>query len=63
MSILILTGEMDSDVRPDLKADLLRLIPTARHVDMRGVGHAPYFEAPDTYSDLIERFLSEDQHE
>jgi pimeloyl-ACP methyl ester carboxylesterase len=63
MPVLILTGETDSDVRPDLKADLLRLTPTARHVEMLGVGHAPYFEAPDTYSDLIESFLSEDRHE
>jgi pimeloyl-ACP methyl ester carboxylesterase len=63
MPILILTGEMDDDVRPDLKADLLRRTPMARHVEMQGVGHAPYFEAPDTYSDLIESFLSEHQHE
>ena len=63
MPILILTGERDDDVRPDLKADLLRRTPMARHVEMPGVGHAPYFEAPDTYSDLIESFLSEDQHE
>jgi pimeloyl-ACP methyl ester carboxylesterase len=57
--ILILTGEMDADVRPDLKADLLRLTPMTRHVEMRGVGHAPYFEAPDDYSSLVESFLSE----
>jgi pimeloyl-ACP methyl ester carboxylesterase len=63
MPILILTGEMDEDVRPDLKADLLRRTPMARHVEMQGVGHAPYFEAPDTYSGLIESFLSEGQHQ
>src|SRR3984957_13985651 len=56
--ILILTGEMDTDVRPDLKADLLRLAPVTRHVEMPGLGHAPYFEAPDYYSGLIEDFLS-----
>lgn len=59
MSILVLTGERDLDVRPDLKADLVRLTPTARHVEMPGVGHAPYLEAPSDYSGLIEDFLSE----
>jgi pimeloyl-ACP methyl ester carboxylesterase len=59
MSTLILTGEMDTDLQPNLKADLLRLTPTARHVEMPGLAHAPYFEAPDYYSALIAGFLSE----
>jgi pimeloyl-ACP methyl ester carboxylesterase len=58
MPILVLTGEMDSDVQPHLKADLLRLAPITRHVEMPGLGHAPYFEAPDYYTNLIEDFLS-----
>lgn len=58
MPILILTGEMDTDVQPNLKADLLRLAPITRHVEMPGLGHAPYFEAPDYYNKLIEDFLS-----
>ena len=60
MPILILTGAMDTDIRPDLKADLLRLTPATKHVEMPGVGHAPYFEAPKYYSRLIESFLSEE---
>jgi pimeloyl-ACP methyl ester carboxylesterase len=60
MPVLILTGEMDRYVRPDLKADLLRLTPAARHVEIPGVRHAPYFEAPRDYSDLIKSFLSEE---
>jgi pimeloyl-ACP methyl ester carboxylesterase len=63
MPILILTGEMDTDVRPDLKAELLSLTPTTRHVEIPGVGHAPYSEAPQYYSCLIERFLSKEQHQ
>lgn len=63
MPILVLTGETDADVRPDLKADLLRLTPMTRHVEIPGVGHAPYFEAPDCYSGLVESFLSEAQPE
>jgi pimeloyl-ACP methyl ester carboxylesterase len=60
MPTLILTGEMDTDIQPNLKADVLRLTPMARHVEMPGLGHAPYFEAPDYYSNLIEGFLSEE---
>jgi pimeloyl-ACP methyl ester carboxylesterase len=63
MPILVLTGETDTDVRPDLKAELLRLTPMARHVEMPGVGHAPYLEMPCSYSKLIEGFLSEEQQE
>jgi pimeloyl-ACP methyl ester carboxylesterase len=59
MPVLILTGEMDRDVRPNLKADLLRLTPMTRHVEMPGLAHAPYFEAPDYYNSLIEGFLRE----
>jgi pimeloyl-ACP methyl ester carboxylesterase len=59
MSTLILTGEMDSDLQPNLKADLLKLTPAARHVEMPGLAHAPYLEAPDYYSGLIGSFLSE----
>ena len=58
MPILVLTGEMDSDVQPHLKADLLRLAPITRHVEMPRLGHAPYFQAPDYYNSLIEDFLS-----
>jgi len=60
MPVLILTGEMDTDVRPNLKADLLRLTPAARHIEMPGLGHAPYFQAPDYYGNLIESFMSEE---
>jgi pimeloyl-ACP methyl ester carboxylesterase len=58
MPVLILTGERDTDVQPGLKADLLRLTPATRHVEMPRLGHAPYFEAPDYYNALIADFLS-----
>jgi pimeloyl-ACP methyl ester carboxylesterase len=63
MPILILTGEMDADVRPDLEAELLSLTPATRHVEIPGVGHAPYFEAPQYYNCLIESFLLEEQQQ
>jgi pimeloyl-ACP methyl ester carboxylesterase len=59
MPILILTGEMDTVVPSAPQADLLRLTRATRHVEMPGLGHAPYFEAPDYYNGLIEDFLQE----
>lgn len=58
MPVLILTGEFDKDVQPGLRADLLRLTPATRHIDMPRLGHAPYFEAPSYYNNLIDEFLS-----
>ena len=59
MPVLVLTGAIDTVVQPALKADLLRLTPMTRHVDMPGMAHAPYFQAPDYYNGLIEDFLSD----
>jgi pimeloyl-ACP methyl ester carboxylesterase len=56
--ILILTGEIDKVVAPRLKADLLASVPYTRHVEMPGLAHAPYFQAPEYYDDLIRDFLS-----
>jgi pimeloyl-ACP methyl ester carboxylesterase len=58
MPVLVLTGGADTVVAPALRADLLRLTPALRHVDMPGMGHAPYFQAPDYYNGLIEDFIS-----
>ena len=55
---LILTGSVDTVVQPRLREDLLALTPHEKHIDMPGLAHAPYFEAPDYYSDLISDFLS-----
>lgn len=54
---LVLTGSADTVVQPGLRAELLALTPHERHVDMPGLAHAPYFEAPDDYSELIRDFL------
>lgn len=58
MPVLVLTGGIDTVVAPQLAADLLRLTPVTRHVDMPGIAHAPYFQAPDYYNGLIDGFLS-----
>lgn len=54
---LVLTGEKDQVVQPQLKADLLSLVPFTRHIDMPGLAHAPYFQAPDYYNGLLRDFL------
>lgn len=58
MPVLILTGEKDAVVQPRLKAELLALIPAAGHIEMPGLAHAPYFQAPEYYDSLIRDFLS-----
>jgi len=59
MPVLVLTGSIDTVVQPALNADLLRLTPFTHHVEMPGFAHAPYFQEPQYYSELIETFLSE----
>ncbi|MDR1935434.1 MAG: alpha/beta hydrolase [Candidatus Accumulibacter sp.] len=56
--ILILTGEIDKVVAPRLKEDLLARVPYTRHIEMPGLAHAPYFQAPEYYDALIRDFLS-----
>lgn len=55
---LILTGEKDRVVQPQLTADLLRLASFTQHIVMPGMAHAPYFQAPDYYNGLLADFLS-----
>ncbi|MEF2073055.1 alpha/beta fold hydrolase [Consotaella aegiceratis] len=55
---LALFAERDPVVRPELSAELRRLTPFARHVDLPDVGHAPYLEAPEAYSHHIQLFAS-----
>ncbi|RDL27010.1 alpha/beta fold hydrolase [Serratia fonticola] len=58
MPTLILTGEKDAVVQPQLKADLLALVPYTQHIEMPGMGHAPYFQAPDYYNTLLHEFFA-----
>lgn len=58
MPTLILTGEKDGVVQPQLKAELLALVPYRRHIEMPGLGHAPYFQAPDYYNPQLHEFIA-----
>ena len=54
---LILTGGADRVVQPWLRSDLLALTPHEQHIEMPGLGHGPYFEAPAYYNGLLADFL------
>ncbi|MGL4668892.1 MAG: alpha/beta fold hydrolase [Saezia sp.] len=58
MPVLILTGEKDKVVQPQLKADLLKLTPHEQHIEMPEMAHAPYFQNPTYYNALIRNFIS-----
>ena len=55
--ILILSANQDIVVKPASLAALIADLPTAHHVEMQGVGHAPYCEDADTFNGLIEHFI------
>ena len=55
--ILILSANQDIVVKPASLAALIHDLPEAEHVEMEGVGHAPYCEDADTFNSLIERFI------
>lgn len=57
MPILVVTGGRDPVVKPALRDELLALTPTARHVTLPGLGHAPYLEDAAAYNALLDEFL------
>ncbi len=57
---LILTGEKDPVVQPQLTADLLAGVAFTRQIQMPGLAHAPYFQAPGYYNALLQDFIAHD---
>ena len=55
--ILVLSANQDIVVKPDSLAALIADLPTAHHVEMQGVGHAPYCEDAEAFNSLVERFI------
>ena len=54
---MILSANQDIVVKPASLAALIADLPAAHHVEMQGVGHAPYCEDADTFNSLVERFI------
>ena len=55
--ILILSANHDIVVKPASLAALIADLPEAHHVEMQGVGHAPYCEDANTFNSLVEEFI------
>ena len=55
--VMILTGEMDIVVSPTACAALRVCLPEAKHIQMAGVGHAPYCEDAPQFNAVLSSFL------
>lgn len=58
---LIITGENDSVVPPEVQNELANQIPNSQHIIFPGAGHAVSVEHPKTYNKVILDFLSNQQ--
>jgi pimeloyl-ACP methyl ester carboxylesterase len=54
---LLVAGERDRLFPPAALEEVAAAIPGARMEIIRGVGHSPYFEAPDEFNRLVEAFV------
>lgn len=54
---LILSAANDIVVKPDSLTALIAGLPEAQHIEMAGVGHAPYCEDADEFNRLVEQFI------
>ena len=59
---MVIAGSEDGATPPDLVRDLADLIPGARFELMRGAGHLPCAEQPETYAALLSDFLTSIGH-
>jgi pimeloyl-ACP methyl ester carboxylesterase len=57
--VLLLWGERDPLVRPDLATRWLEALPDGRLVLLRGAGHVPMIEAPDDFARALLDFAEE----
>lgn len=62
LPVLGIAGDRDGSTPPDLVRETLGLIPGSRFELMRGSGHLPCLDAPETYGRLLRDFLAEIGH-
>lgn len=55
--IMIISAEKDPIVSKDQTAQLLKTVPSAKSIELRGVGHVPYIEDPKGYNRVVEKFV------
>ncbi|MBT9551033.1 MAG: alpha/beta fold hydrolase, partial [Hydrogenophaga sp.] len=56
---LLVGGEFDRVAAPSVMKQMAQAIPSARYVEMAGVGHLMNLEAPDAFDRLLLDFLRE----
>ncbi len=56
MPVLLLRGELSSVVSPAIAKQLTSVLPSARSVDIPGVGHSPTLHEPEAQAALLEFF-------
>jgi len=54
---LIISAKDDIVVKPEALLALISDLPNAEHIEMTGVGHAPYCEDADGFNGLVEQFI------
>lgn len=54
---LVVCGELDPLMTPPLVRAAASRLPRAEVVELAGRGHSPYFEDPDQWNELVDRFL------
>lgn len=59
---LVIAGDQDGATPPDLVRELAELIPGSKFELIRGAGHLPCVEDPQTYADHLTTFLSDIGH-
>ncbi len=58
LPILIISADDDIVVKPEALGSLIASLPTARHEEMSGVGHAPYCEDAEKFNRILEQFIA-----
>jgi 3-oxoadipate enol-lactonase len=54
---LLLSGSKDNNAPAPMMAKMASYIPSARYVELPGVGHLANLERPEAFNDALERFL------
>lgn len=57
-----IAGDVDGSTPPDLVRETIALIPESRFEIIRGTGHLPCVEAPETYAAILTTFIKEIGH-
>ncbi len=58
--ILILDSDNDPLIYPELREEMLRVYPSAKHYRFKGSGHFTYLNRPERYTERIVDFLKSD---